>query len=295
MELLYKYLNGNVVVSIYDNGTKIQEWPDEEEPSPIFPNSFDLKITDYCDLNCAFCHEMSTTSGIHGDLHKMLDIVKILPPGTELAIGGGNPLDHPDLVAFLSACKSLGLICNLTVNHKHILSNLALLNKLLDNTLIYGLGISIDGNSNLKIMELLDKRDNIVYHVISGVDSINILEKIKESKVSKVLVLGYKEVGRGIKFFDKKVEENKKEWHQKLYKYIGKIHLSFDNLAIKQLNVKRFFNDSRWKELYCGGDGVFTFYIDLPKEQYAMSSTSNVRYELESNIAEMFKNIRNSL
>lgn len=292
MELLHKYLNGNVTVTIYDNGTKIQEWPDDEDPKPIYPNSFDLKITDYCDLNCAFCHEMSTTKGKEGDLSLMMKLVNDLPAGTEIAIGGGNPLSHSNLLNFLTHCKSKGIICNLTVNHKHILSYLDFLNDLLDENLIYGLGISIDRYSNLKISELLNKTDNIVYHIIAGVDPISILDRIKETKIKKVLVLGYKEVGRGIRYYNKEVEATKKEWFQKLYKYIGRIHLSFDNLAINQLVVKRFFDNATWKELYCGNDGEFTFYIDLPNEQYAMSSTSPTRYSLDAEIKEMFKNIR---
>lgn len=294
MQKLYSYLNGNVLVSLFEDGTKIQEWPDEESPAPIFPNSFDLKITDYCDLNCSFCHEMSTTRGKEGDLSLMSKLVNTLPAGTELAIGGGNPLSHSNLLNFLYHCKERNLVCNLTVNHKHILSNLDLLNRLLDENLIYGLGISIDNFSNLKITELLNKTDNIVYHVIAGVETIDILEKIKKSKILKVLVLGYKEVGRGINFHNDKVEEIKKEWFNNIYKYIGKIHLSFDNLAIKQLNIRRFFTDSSWKTFYCGDDGAFTFYIDLPKEEFAKSSTSKDRYKLMSTIEEMFSSIRTS-
>ena len=90
MELLYRYQNGNVEVSLFDDGTKIQEWPDEEQPKPKFPVSMDVKITNYCDLNCKFCHEMSTTSGKHGNLDKLFTFLQELPNGTELAIGGGK-------------------------------------------------------------------------------------------------------------------------------------------------------------------------------------------------------------
>ena len=102
MELLQKYKNGNVDVEIYTDGTKIQEWEgDYKDAKPEFPNSMDVKITNYCDLNCPFCHEESTTKGKHGDLNKLLEILSDLPKGVEIAIGGGNPLDHPDLMYFL--------------------------------------------------------------------------------------------------------------------------------------------------------------------------------------------------
>ena len=40
-----------------------------------------------------------------------------------------------------------------------------------------------------------DKKDNIVYHVIAGVNDLSILNKIKESPVKKCLILGYKDYG----------------------------------------------------------------------------------------------------
>jgi hypothetical protein len=60
------YKNGNTFVEIYADGTKIRTTADEENPQPELPESIDLKITDYCDAGCAWCHENST---IHGNSH----------------------------------------------------------------------------------------------------------------------------------------------------------------------------------------------------------------------------------
>ena len=292
MELLYKYLNGNVEVSLFDDGTKIQEWGDNEGANPIFPNSMDVKITNYCDLNCKFCHEMSTTKGEHGNIDFLLSILKDLPAGTELAIGGGNPLDHPDLLKFLGKCKEMRLVCNMTVNYKHIIPFIKTINQLLDDKMIFGLGISINDSSNLDVVKLIHNRSNIVYHVIAGVNNISILDKIKDSEVNKVLILGYKEVGRGIDYYSEDVKFAKNEWFSKLPHYIGKIHLSFDNLAIDQLNIRRFFNEESWKDFYMGTDGQFTMYIDAVKQEYAVSSTSKERFPIKGTISEIFSNVR---
>ena len=293
MELLNKYLNGNVLVSIYEDGTKIQEWNDNETPHPEFPNSMDVKITNYCDANCKFCHEMSTTRGRHGDLDKLINILKDLPKGTELAIGGGNPLDHPDLIIFLKQCKELGLICNMTINSKHLLSSFSVINHLIDNKLIYGLGLSISDDFNFDFINLITNNSNVVYHVIAGVNNISILDKIKESPIKKVLILGYKEVGRGIGYYNDEVEELREEWYSKIRNYLGKIHLSFDNLAIKQLRIKRFFSPKSWKNFYMGSDGQFTMYIDAVNQEFAVSSTSTERYHLlKKDIKEMFLKVR---
>lgn len=62
MKLLHKYKNGNVNVEIYDDGTKIREWPDGERPQVEYPESCDLKITQYCDMAsvCVYCFPSGT-------------------------------------------------------------------------------------------------------------------------------------------------------------------------------------------------------------------------------------------
>ena len=292
MKLLNKYLNGNVTVTLFDNGTKIQEWDDNEGAHPDYPNSMDIKITDWCDLGCLWCHEKSTVKGKHADLEYLLEILQDLPKGTELAIGGGNPLDHPGLVPFLETCKSLGLIPNLTVNYGHIKKQSVLINKLLDNGLIYGLGLSIPDDFEEEVINLLTKKDNIVYHVIAGVNDLSILDKIKNSCVQKCLILGYKNYGRGEKYLSPEVVSNLSNWTDNLGQYIKKIHLSFDNLALKQLNIKQYLTDDEWNQFYCGGDGSFTMYIDAVEQKYAKSSTNPIKYNLVGNMKDLFNNIK---
>jgi hypothetical protein len=295
MKLLNKYLNGNVTVTLFDNGTKIQEWDDNEGAHPDYPNSMDIKITDWCDLGCLWCHEKSTVKGKHADLEYLLEILQDLPKGTELAIGGGNPLSHPSLVPFLETCKSFGLIPNLTVNYGHIKKQSVLINKLLDNGLIYGLGLSIPDDFEEEVISLLTKKDNIVYHVIAGVNDLIILEKIKKSCVQKCLILGYKDYGRGEQYRSSVVTNNLEEWTNYLGQYIKKIHLSFDNLALKQLDIKQYLTDDEWSRFYCGTDGAFTMYIDAVEKKYAMSSTNSNKYDLVGNIKDIFANINSQV
>ena len=90
MEQIAKYQNGNTTVTILSDGTKIREY--EDVPSINFPESIDVKISDYCDLGCKYCHESSTTKGVHGDLNKLLDVISKLPSGVELACLDGKTL-----------------------------------------------------------------------------------------------------------------------------------------------------------------------------------------------------------
>src|SRR5574339_82652 len=116
-KVLHKYINGNVDITIYEDGTKVREWEGDQRVD--YPESCDLKITQYCDLDsvCVFCHEMSNKDGKHGDLDLIQKIWKNQPAGTELAIGGGNPLAHPDIAQFLFNITRQGIIPNLTINY----------------------------------------------------------------------------------------------------------------------------------------------------------------------------------
>lgn len=68
--------------------------------------------------------------------------------------------------------------------------------------------------------------------------------------------------------------------------------VSFDNLAIEQLDVKRLMSDDEWKEFYMGDDGKYTFYIDMVEGTYGKNSLATERYPLEDDIVTMFEKIR---
>ena len=67
MELLGRYINGNFKTTIFSDGTKIRETEDDEFV-PVFAENMDIKICNFCDMGCPFCHEGSTTDGKFGDI-----------------------------------------------------------------------------------------------------------------------------------------------------------------------------------------------------------------------------------
>lgn len=273
--ILHKYTNGNVAVTILSDGTKIREYDDI--PNIIHPESMDVKITNYCDNNCPYCHEMSTINGKHADLSILLDVISDLPAGVELAIGGGNPLSHPDLILFLEELKNRGIISNITVNQRHIYQYLDMLQYLIENKMVYGIGVSVVNDDFIYIKELLKLTDNVVFHLIAGVNEVTVIDKILELGKCKFLVLGYKQFGFGIKYFSEEVKENLETWYIELHRYIGKCHLSFDNLALEQLNIKRFLTEQQWSKFYMGDDFTYTMYIDAVKQEFAPTSRSKDR------------------
>lgn len=273
--ILHQYQNGNVSVTILQDGTKIREY--EDVPIIVHPESIDVKITNKCDLNCPYCHENSNDNGKHANLLMLLQVLQDLPAGVELAIGGGNPLEHPQLLEFLQELKNRGLIANLTVNQNHLLPYLALIKSLIERDLIKGLGISIVNTDYSIIKKLQELTNNIVFHVIAGVNDINIFHDLSKLKYCKVLILGYKQFGRGNNFYSKQIQKDIDFWKRILPFFIKKIHLSFDNLALEQMNIKQYFSPEVWESLYMGDDFTFTMYIDAVNQQYAPTSRNSDR------------------
>ena len=288
MELLNEYINGNYTVKIYDNGTKIRETSDNKFVAD-FPECIDLKITNKCDMGCKYCHEDSTIDGKHGKLDTKF--IETLKPYTELALGGGNVLFHPGLTEFLKKLKEKHIIANITVNQQHFLQNVNEIQELVDLDLIKGLGISLTNPTEEFISEV-KKFDNAVIHVINGIISSKDLEKLYNNNL-KLLILGYKEFRRGKKYYNLQVEQKKKEMYNNIVDVIkGFNTVSFDNLALKQLNIKRLLSNKDWNEFYMGDDGGYTMYIDLVNQQFAKNSISEKRYDLLDNIEEMFNIVK---
>lgn len=303
--LLNSYQNGNVFVQIFSNGTKIREY--EGEPKPVWPESMDVKITNYCNPTednpiCSFCHEMSGLNGKHADLNKLLEIAKDFPSGTEWAIGGGRVFSHPDIISFLQTLKSRGIIANITENEKHLNQDYDLIKYLFEEDLIKGFGISYKSEKYLPDIErILQLSDNVVFHLIAGINTPNDIEKLNElclknNKQCKILLLGYKTYGFGEKYIkNNPVEENKYQWFIKIGSFLRKKNLvmSFDNLAIEQMKLKRFFTDEAWNTFFMGSDGSFTMYVDAVKQQFAKSSTSNNRMSFDQiSLKDYFKQLR---
>ncbi len=289
MAMLAEYTNGNTHVVLYDDGTKVRTY--DGVPAPAHPESIDVKVTDYCDLGCAYCHESSTTHGVHADLGALLNTLSVLPPGVEIAIGGGNPLSHPGLVGFLETAKTMGLVANVTVNQGHLGTYHQILVRLLSDGLIHGLGVSITNRYYTSVSRLLPLTTNIVYHVIAGVNPVSVLDDLLAlgAPTCKILVLGYKLHGRGIDAHTPSTDATLTDWYRQVPRYLTKCVMSFDNLAIQQLQIERLLTEDAWAKLYMGDDFEYTMYIDAVNRMYAPSSTSKDRTPMDIGLIEYFR------
>lgn len=300
MSNIVHYKNGNYTVMLdLDTGTKIR-YNDEDKLIPEFPESIDICISKRCNNRCPMCHEYCTPDGKHGDIMNA-KFIGNLHPYTELALNGNEPL-HPDLIPFLEKCKSLKLVPSLTVHQDTFMNNVDLLKRLCDEKLICGLGVSLGDVSDINACNdfiwKLKKFPNAVIHVINGIVKTDDLWCLSLMGF-KILILGYKRFGRGIGFYgncNHEIEYHKKKLYDALPEIIDEKWfdvVSFDNLAIEQLDVKRLMTEDEYNKFYCGDDGAYTFYVDLVNNKFAKSSTSTKRYNLMDDVINMFNIVRN--
>lgn len=293
--LIGKYQNGNYFVSLYSDGTKIRVLPnDDEDFVPEFAENCDVHISSKCNNNCDFCYANCSPNGKHGELlnQKFLDT---LHPYTEMAINLNFP-SHPDLIPFLEILKEKQVVANLTVNQKHFIEHQEYIRGLYLEGLFTALGVSLVDPTQ-ELLDLMSQYENIVLHVINGIVAEEQLEFLKHKDV-KVLILGYKDIGKGTDFLLDHVQDiliNQKYLYENLSEVISGFEVvAFDNLALYQLDVKRLVPKEKWEEFYMGDDGSVTFYIDLVSNTYSKNSLSETKYNMLENIDVMFSNIRSS-
>lgn len=290
--ILGRYKNGNYTVTILSDGTKIRR-TDDDIFIPAFAENCDVKITDRCDGGCEMCYEGCTPLGKHADLlgAKFIDT---LHPYTELALNG-NDMSHPALVPFLEKLKNKKIIANLTVNQVHFERHFDYIKSLVDRELIYGLGISLR-KPTAEFIEKVKQFPNAVIHTINGILTPADVEMLMDKDL-KILILGYKVRERGIGFFyshQAEIEANQEWLNSNLPEFPKHFKcVSFDNLAIEQLDVRNLMTDDEWNEFYMGDDGGYTFYIDMVEKKFARNSISDKRYDMLDSIDEMFEVIRN--
>jgi hypothetical protein len=293
---MINYQNGNGNITLKNDGTRIIEY--ENNLKLDWPLNIDIRVSTSCSLGfnpktlksvCSFCHESAVTNGIECDYSKLKNKLFGLPRGIELAIGANSITNG--LIDFLSWSLNEGYICNLTINQLHLNTYTKEIEKLINDKLINGLGISFR-TMNKKIPEFILNYQNTVLHVICGIDSINdIIDAREKLGFKKLLILGEKNFGFNIGNVNLTTQKHKQWlwWVAKLFKLYDVV--SFDNLALEQLQIRRFFTKSMWDEFY---QMEHSFYINAVDNYFAPSSRSDLKTDWNNfTIKEYFKQLNN--
>ncbi len=98
--------------------------PEEDPDAAPWPEMADISITNRCDEGCAYCYRDSLPEGRELRLEEYAMLLRQLRSPAwgsvfQVALGGGEPLRHPDFVRILEMTRDAGIVPNYTTNGRH--------------------------------------------------------------------------------------------------------------------------------------------------------------------------------
>lgn len=251
--------------SVYFNGKTMRfpVDPSKEVTELEYPEFYDVKITNKCNGNCQYCYQSSTAKDNHFDniLTKVNNFFGKLTENQkpfQVAIGGGNPNEHPDFVELLELFNSLNITPNYTTNGQGLTSSV------IDATLKYCGGVAISCHPHLKyswsnaIKIFHDKNIKINLHLIISNDKsvdnfLNIFNEFKD-KIDYVVLLPYIKQGRA------KVDKTNTD--EKLLKALSSINYS-DKIAFGANYYNFLMKNKKCIKVSLYAPEMFSKYLDL--------------------------------
>ena len=99
-------------------------WGKNFKDNPLFaphPELADVSISNHCSKACSFCYRNSTKNNSFitlEDYNYILDSLQHPERGNvfQIAIGGGEPLEHPDFIEIINTTYSRNIVPNFTTN-----------------------------------------------------------------------------------------------------------------------------------------------------------------------------------
>ncbi len=103
----------------------------EDDPSYApWPELADISISNHCTNGCEYCYRDSQNNQTFMSVEEYAYLLCCLQHPTwgtvfQVALGGGEPLEHPDFLTFIDMTCEAGIIPNFTTNGRHITPGLA--------------------------------------------------------------------------------------------------------------------------------------------------------------------------
>lgn len=189
------------------NGLCIRaEYPGYEEPFWVKegPELLDISITNYCEKNCSFCYRNSSINGRHMSLEEYESILSQLKSSHtyQIALGGGNPNQHPDFIEILRMTREdYGIVPSYTTN------GMGLTEEIIDASKLYCGAVAVSYYEPVEefieaLIKIKDMGIKTNIHYLLTSKSIGNAIKLIESPpkylegINAMVFLNYKPVGK---------------------------------------------------------------------------------------------------
>jgi len=255
----YLWKNGNYYIILFGpERSKVRIAFHNDVLKPEYPELVDVKITNRCYHECSWCAEGSVADGADADGPTVRDFLKHLHPGVEVTIGGGDPLLHLMLHSILRTRKFVSI----TVRDTDVLNGRVTPYVKLEHV---RLGVSLSPGTDADELVATLRAHRSPYwptvHWVHGVNTLKQLRNLVSSGAPRVLILGYKPIGRGAFYTPKLVRPEQFREVMELARNHRTTSLAFDHLAIEQFGLREYILDHPL--LYGGAEGRYSFFVDF--------------------------------
>lgn len=186
-------------------------WGKSMDDNPTFapvPELADISISNRCMKGCDYCYRSSSLDGVLMTLEDYCDVLDSMNSPEhgnvfQVALGGGEPLEHPDFLAIIEETVKRGIVPNFTTNGRLLTADL--FERLKGK--VGAMAISITKMEEMSAyVGLLRYRNGIrvnLHYILSRNSVKQAIEIIKGkynellSDVNAIVFLTYKPAGRG--------------------------------------------------------------------------------------------------
>lgn len=263
---MFNSSNGNKVRFSFSDTKIVQKIEKASTPELV-----DIKITDFCSFGCSFCYQDSSISGKHSNSDDFYKLIRVLNENKvfEVAIGGGEPTQHPNFISMLKNVKYYKIVANFTTKSLDWLRDKEQRDEILSN--IGSFAYSVTTESQVKTLGELCNQFHMfgvipTIHVVIGVVNDYMFAKILKTAHFygfKVTLLGFKTTGRGSEFLkNKKIDHS--GWIKEVKELVNQRQcpsIGIDTCLI-QLCEEELKKNKIPKYVYTVYEGKFSCYID---------------------------------
>jgi sulfatase maturation enzyme AslB (radical SAM superfamily) len=259
--------------SIFHNGKTLRIAIDPKKPIEEldYPEFYDVKITDKCGGKCPYCYQDSLPEKFHFadvlvNIRKYFGSMDENQKPFQVAIGGGNPNEHPDFIEILKEFYDMGIMPNYTTN------GMGLDCRIIAATQRYCGGVAVSCHPHLEDVWKLATyklwRNNIkvnLHVIISDKESIDKFMEVYEefnNLVDYFVLLPYTAAGRAK---DKGIDY---DYLMERMKEIG----SIDQIAFGANFYPYLMNDAKGMSLSLYEPEIMSKYLDMSDMKLYKSS-----------------------
>lgn len=265
------------------------------DPGPMIvrsevPELVDMSIGNHCTTGCKYCYRGSLPGLGWASEAIIVELCRNLySMGTEeIALGGGDPMQHPEIDSIVSKVRATDSLKKLYVTTRELdwLSNAERVT--LHSNHVTAWGVSVDNLSGTKrAIEAFKKagvsRSRLTLQIVVGAvgekvirEILSYLSKLDYKDHPKILLLGYKNTGFGNQMVPKPVSPT-------ILKGDSAWNVGIDTALAKEW--KSWLEVNAWKGSYHTQDGGFSCFIDAQKMRlYSSSFDQSEGFPIEFNL-----------